>query len=205
MKRFVCLLTLLAFVALAPLAHAVKATPLTCKWEPNYSGWGLFDDGNYVYDNGVGRVRCYFGVNNKDVDLVTYNSGRTLHFIFSPADAETAAAAGLPSDFNAEVDLFGINYYGPFTSMGVGTTAQVQMDLEFHRPDSPLTYELDYSSLAATRLTQDTWLITSEVESANMYAPFAPSSLAKLNVVRRRSTQTFGTVDMPIRFTVHLK
>lgn len=197
----------LAFVAFAtPSAFAVKAQPLTCTWQANYFSIGVYgdaSDGTGVYDHNVGGVRCYFGVNERNIVLVTYNTGRKLHFKFDPASS-VPESAGLPDDFLAEVDLFGINYFGPYTSMGIGTTAQVQMDLEFHMPNNPLTYELDYSSLAVVRLDAATWRITSQVADVPSLI-VTPSPEAKLNVVRRRSAETFGTVNMPIRFEVKLK
>ena len=218
-SRFVAI-SVLAFTALAaftPRAFAAKAIPLTCNWAPNYSGFGVFDDGNATYDHnvvytpGLGKVQCYFGVNARDVDMVTYNTGRKLHFVFDPSatavkNANFDRCSETSCTFDAEVDLFGINYFGQFTAMGNGTTAQVQMDLEFHWPSgpSPRTFELDYSSLAVVRLDSKNWLISSEGSDAQ-YGPVAPSRTAKLNEIRRRGSIPFGTVDMPIRFTVTLK
>ena len=119
---------------------------------------------------------------------------------------EVVARAGLPAEFDAEVDLFGINYYGQFTAMGNGKTAQVQMDLEFHVPNGPKprTFELDYSTLAVVRQSSTTWLITTE-PTDTPYGPVTASRTSKLNEIRRKGSIPYGTVDMPIRFTVTLK
>ena len=210
MKRFAVaaslLVTLAAFTAIRPLGFAARGIPLTCNWNdpvPPYSGTGVYGDVSGEYEHGTGGVSCYFGVNARDVDMVTYNSGRTLHFVFDGSDPDVQGAAFPTATFDAEVDLFGINYFGRFTDMAVGTTAQVQMDLEFHVPEGPKprTFELDYSSLAAKRLDNNTWLITSESAPVdNGQTVF--SRTAKLNEIRRRGSVPYGEVEMPIQFTV---
>jgi hypothetical protein len=191
---------------LATYAYAARATPLVATFLDNltFTGAGVSDDGNPVYTDGSGGVRCYFGVNGRDVDLVTYNSGRTLNFTFDP-NSPGFKASGLPASFNAESDLFGINYFGPYRTMGVGTTAQVQMDLEFHVGSPPQTFELDYSSLAVKRLTSTTWLVTSNQSDIGGNPGFTASDLARLNGIRRKTVTAFGAVNMPIRFEVTLK
>ena len=214
-------LVLAAFAALTPSAFADKAQPLYCTWQPplssnsfNPSPFGIFDDGNVNYDHGIVLgLRCYFAVNGTNIDLLTYNTlpSRKLRFIFDPA-SPVPESASLPDDFMAEVDLFGINYFGPYRTMQVGTTAQVQADLEFHYPptDTPTTYELKYSSLAVTRLTKETWLFTSSAAdygcSSNPgCAGFTPSAQAELNEIRRKTVGNRGTVTMPLRFVVICK
>lgn len=157
---------------------------------------GVSGDGS-PYVNGVDGVQCYISVSKNDADLVTYNTLRKLHFQF-PAGDPAVAAAGLPSYLEAEVDFFAINYFGKYDSMGIGTTAQVQMDLEFKV--GSLTYELDYASLAVYRKDADTWLITSDQNDPEIGGnPFPWSDQAKLNVIRRRRQTTYGVVSMPFR------
>jgi hypothetical protein len=197
----VCLALFTATLASAAKKGKGSTTPLTATWS-NPVAVGVHDDGNPVYDHGTSGVQCYFGVNQKDANLVTYNTPRKLRFFF---DSSSTAwqNSGLAQDFLAEVDLFGVNYFGPYPSMGVGTTAQVQMDLEFKV--GKLTYELDYPSLAAMRLSETEWLITSDPGDIPGNPGFTASDLASLNVIRRRSQEQFGAVNMPIRFVVVMK
>ena len=214
-------LALVAVATLSPSAFAAKAQTLFCTWQlpqlPDSTGlsaFGVFDDGNVDYTHGSATgLRCYFAVNGTNIDLVTYNTlpSRKLRFKFDPASSAPESAS-LPDDFVAEVDLFGINYFGPYRTMVVNTSAQVQADLEFHYPatDTPKTYELEYSSLAVRRLSTETWLFTSSpfdiCGSGNPNcAGFTPSSQAKLNEIRRKLVRNHGTVNMPIRFLVTCK
>ncbi|MBI1939877.1 MAG: hypothetical protein HYS33_00055, partial [Acidobacteria bacterium] len=203
----------LAFVLLGSfitLGYAAKGgtkggTPLVGTVLDNQSstGYGVSGDGNGTYVDGVGGVQCYFGVNGKDADLVTYNSGRTLRFEFDP-NSPAWQNSDLPqSDFNAEIDFFGINYWGRYMDMGIGTTAQVQMDLEFKV--GRLTYELDYQSLAVIRESATKWLITSDPADIPGDPGFTASDQANLNVIRRRAQETFGAVNMPLRVELTLK
>lgn len=195
-------LVVLCSVVSVPI-FAAKATPLVASFLSHGGTTGVSDDGVPTYSDGAAGVQCYFGVNGKDVDLVTYNTPRTLHFDFDPASPALLASGITQSSFNAESDLFGINYFGPYRTMGVGTTAQVQMDLEFYV--GRITYELDYSALAAYRISETQWLITSEASDLPGYPGFSPSSTSSLNVIRRKSVTKFGAVTMPIRFTVTIK
>jgi hypothetical protein len=167
--------------------------------------YGVRDDGNYLYEDGIYGVQCYLGVSGKDLDLVTYNTNpsRTLHFVFDTT--QTAwQAAGIPSDFYAVSDAYGINYYGRYDYQRVGTTAQVAASVEFYV--GRVTYELNYQSLASYRESPTTWLITSKPNDAVWgYPGFTPSDQAALAVVRRKGNQTYGTVNMPIRFEITLK
>jgi len=213
-SRFVCLMLVCLLCTLTTFAFAGggRAQPLSCTMTSFTVGVSPDASDTYVHSGTKANpLRCYFGVGGKDFDLVTYDSGRTFHYRFDGTDPDTVSAvtaAGLPgTDFFAESDAFGINYWGRFKEMAVGATANVQMDLEFHIPNNPLTYELDYSTLAVTRLTATQWLLTSEPEAVNNGGSFGGagvSSLAKLNVIRRRNVQNFGTVDMPIRIEMTL-
>ena len=209
-KYLVLLLAAVVAVAMATPAYAAKggkkgkpggsATPTEAEFLPHGGATGVSDDGDPYYKHNIGGVQCYFGVNGRDADLVTYDTGRTLHFVFDPA---ASSVAGLDSEFDAEVDIFAINYWGKYEAMAVGSTAQVQADLEFYV--GRITYELDYPSLAVMRMTIDTWLITSDPGDIPGNPGFTASSEADLNVIRRRKQQTYATVDMPIRFYVRLQ
>ena len=202
MSKRRALLVVALVVTLTVAAWAAKSAPAVATFSTTPGGFGVFDDGNPTYDNGVGGVKVYFGVTRKDADLVTYNTGRKLHYKFD-GSSPALAASGLGSDVLAESDLFALNYFGPYTSMALGTTAQVQMDLEFKVGN--LTYELDYASLAAYKTGENTWLITSDPNDIPGFPGFTASSTAKLNVIRRKAQTTYGTVDMPIRFEMTIK
>jgi len=200
------LLFVLVFVVLATFgtsAFAAKGTPLTATFSTNLisTATGVFDDGNPVYENGIGGVQCYFSANGQNVDLVTYNTSRTLLFDFD-STSPALQLSGLPSSFHATVDLYGVNYFGPYSSMGVGTTAQVNAALQFYV--GRVTYQLAYQSLAVMRLSASTWLVTSSPNDIPGYPGFTASDQAALSVIRRKSQQTFGAVNMPIRFEVNL-
>jgi len=202
-RRLVPILALLVVGSFATLGYAKKpggggGTPSTIPTVAavDNQGQGVSGDGS-TYVDGVGGVQCYISVSKNDADLVTYNTGRTLHFEF-PAGDPAVAAAGLPASLDAEIDFFAINYYGNYDSMGLGTTAQVQMDLEFYVGSA--TYELDYASLAVYRKDANTWLITSDPNDSEIGGnPFVWSPQAKLNVIRRRRQTTYGVVSMPFR------
>jgi hypothetical protein len=211
MKRRVSVSLLVVALAftLATAAFGAKgsAQKLVATYLDNFSVFGVQDDGNPVYEDGVGSVQAYFGVSGKDVDIVTYNTGRKLRYTFDPASTpfqNSGIAAVHPSgNFLAISDLFGINYWGRYRDMGIGTTAQVQSDLEFYVGN--VTYELDYASLAVYRVNATTWLFTTDPADIPGNPGFQASKVAKLNVIRRRSVTHFGTVDMPMRFEVTLK
>ncbi|MGH9554868.1 MAG: hypothetical protein ACRD2Y_03505 [Terriglobales bacterium] len=201
------LVVALAFtVAIAAFAAKGSAQKLIATYLDNFSVFGVQDDGNATYEDGVGNVQAYFGVSGKDVDLVTYNTARKLRYTFDPASPAFQASGINPvvgSNFLAVTDLFGINYWGRYRDMGIGTTAQVQSDVEFYVGN--VTYELDYASLAVKRLNATTWLFTTDPADIGGDPGFQASPVAKLNVIRRRSVTSFGTVNMPMRFEVTLK
>ncbi|OFW43847.1 MAG: hypothetical protein A3J28_18205 [Acidobacteria bacterium RIFCSPLOWO2_12_FULL_60_22] len=215
--KFVGAVAVLVVAASTLLLAANK--PLTATWAPGtyYTTGepGVFDDGNAVYANGVGGVRCYFGVGDKNVVLVTYANpdNRKLHFVpnaLDPAENADWASAGFPTDatgnvlpFNAEVDFFGPSHGGAYTAMPVGGLGvRLHADLEFHytnpSTNSVTTFELAYSKLIAIREPGNTWLISSDP------AICGPCETAELNRVRRKGGDSFGTVTMPIQFRVSL-
>jgi hypothetical protein len=188
-------------LASATLVFALSGVPLRTMWM-NPDNYGVGSDANVFYENGVSKVQNYFGTGGGNVVLVTYSTGRKLTFQFDPTSASWQASH-LPQTVAAEVDLYGINFYGPFQSMAVGTTAQLQTTLQFKVGGN--TYELWYPSLAAMRTGTNTWLITSDPNDIPGFPGFTASSSANLSVFRKRSRTTFGSVSMPIRFEVNLK
>ena len=188
-----------------------NGTPLTTTFSTQllstFTTYSVKDDGKGPYYNLVDGVQGYFGVNGKDLDLVTYETPRMLHFTFNPKSAAWQAS-GIPQDFTTVVDFYGINYWGQYLVQGIGTTAQVHGTLQFYV--GRVTYELDYQSLACYRENSNTFLITSEPYPYDPLIPygypgFTVSNQAALNTVRRRSITNFGTVNMPIRFEVTLQ
>jgi hypothetical protein len=183
-------------------AFAAKGIPLAATFLPQ-SGYGVTSDASPIYSNGVNRVQVYLTSGGGTLDLITYSTGRKLTFAFDPSSS-TWQASGLPQLSQSEVDLYGINFYGPFSSMGVGTTALLKTSLQFRSGGS--TYELAYPSLAVTRTATDTWLITSDSADFGGGNPgFDVSDSADLGVFRKRGRADFGTVNMPIHFQVQLK
>ena len=188
-------------LATATLLFAATGTPLRTMWLNPYT-YGVGSDANVFYENGVNKVKNYFGSGGGNVVLVTYSTGRKLTFEFDPTSA-VWQSSGLPQTLAAEVDLYGINFYGPFQAMAVGSTAQLQTTLQFKVGGN--TYELWYPALAAMRTGSNTWLITSDPNDIPGYPGFTASANANLSVFRRRSRTAFGSVSMPIRFEVNLK
>jgi hypothetical protein len=182
-------------------AFAGKGIPLAATFLPQ-SGYGVSSDANPINSNGVNRVQVYLTSGGGTVDLITYSTGRKLTFAFDPSSSAWQAS-GLPQLSQAEVDLYGINFYGPFSSMGIGTTALLKTSLQFKSGGS--TYELAYPSLAVKRKSADTWLITSDRSDIGYDPGFDASDSADLGVFRKRSRADFGTVNMPIHFEVQLK
>jgi hypothetical protein len=182
-------------------AFAGKGIPLAATFLPQ-SSYGVSSDANPIYSNGVNRVQVYLTSGGGTVDLITYGTGRKLTFAFDPSSSAWEAS-GLPQLSQAEVDLYGINFYGPFSSMGIGTTALLKTSLQFKSGGS--TYELAYPSLAVKRKSADTWLITSDRSDIGYDPGFDASDSADLGVFRKRSRADFGTVNMPIHFEVQLK
>lgn len=187
-------------------AYAAKGTPLVATFASLLSTPSVSGDASAVYANGSNGVQVYFGVSGKDVDLVTYNTGRTLHFVFDTS-SPAFQASGLPISGvgNWEVDFYGVNFFGAYTSVGIGNTAQVHGVLQWHVPNSPSTYQLDYQSLAAMRISQNTWLVTSNPADIPGFPGFTASDQALLSSFRKRINNDYGAVNMPIHFTVVLQ
>ncbi len=198
-RRAIFVLALL--IALACFALAKGSAPIVITFDP-VIGDGINDDGkgSYTYAN---HVSAYLGNDGASIVLVTYSSGRTLHFTFDPADP-VWQASGLPQDFNAEVDIYANNWYGSFLSMGITSGAQVDTSLMFHWNRS--TYELHYRTLAVERTGQNEWLVTSQQSDLTYGYGFTPDNTPTLSVARRRANTTFGqTQPMPIHFTFSIQ
>lgn len=200
-RRAILVLCLIVAIAVAAIAKG-SSTPLVAEFLAT-SPYGVNGDG-YAYANNVrGNVDVYLS-SSQTLVVMTYSSGRTLSFHFDPASPAWQAAnsaAGLPQFFAAEIDLNGINYYGTFTGMALNSVAQVKTDLRFHYAGS--TWNLAYPSLAVQRTSATTWEISSE--QTDIPYPAIASSSASLQVQRRRSNTNYGTVDMPVHFTITLQ
>jgi|GEM_PF-3631902 len=200
-RRVVVFLSLL-FLAMAALpAVAQKGASTNTFWQPTLAlnSAGVTADGNNAYLNGVGGVQSYLGAGGKNVNLVTYGTGRRLHFVFNSASIPWQNS-GLPQDFTAEVVAFGVNYFGPYSTMGVGTTAQVALTIQFIY--NGVTYELAWASVAGYHDTATSWLITWRALDIPGYPGFSPSDQATLSRLRHNSRTTYGVVNMPVRFSV---
>ena len=200
------LLVATAVLCLATAAIAARSTALRADFLPNLSsnGAGVSDDGDPSYLNGVDGVKVYFGVNNGNANLITYSTGRALTFKLDPA-SNAAVASGLPTSapFEAEVDFYGINYYGQFQSMGIDTTAQMKGSLQFKANNT--TYELLYQSLAVKRVATNSWLVTTNAAELGGFPGFNASDQAELSSFRKRTRLIYGAVNMPMRFTLTLQ
>src|SRR3569832_2207870 len=108
MRRIV--LGLCVVLLAVTVVFAGSGTPLIATFLPNNSITGVSSDSSAIYANGVKRVQVYLGAGGGNVDLVTYSTGRKLTFAF---DASSAAwqASKLPQLSQAEVDLYGVNFY----------------------------------------------------------------------------------------------
>ena len=210
--------TVMALVMAASTLLWSRNTPVNATWAANYSGSGVFGltaggaVQNTAYNDGEGSVRCYFGVKDKNVVLLTYSNRanpdpRMLHFVAGDY-ASAFAALGLPDEFSAEVDFFGISHGGPYTDMQIGDVVRLHADLEFHYSDTNTvaTYEFAYGTLAAIRQADDNghrvWLITSDEADVPAGSGVFPSATADLKQVRRKGGGISRTVEMPIRFLV---
>ena len=201
-RRVVCVfLAILSFAALA--AAAPKGASTSTFWQPTLAltSAGVTDDGNNAYLNGVNGVQSYMGAGGNNVNLVTYGTGRRLHFVFDAA-SPAWQNSGLPQNFMAEITSFGVNYFGAYSTMGVGTTAQVALTIQFKY--NGVTYELAWASVAGYRQTATTWLITWNALDIPGYPGFAPSDQATLSRLRNNSRTKYGVVGMPVRYSVQL-
>jgi hypothetical protein len=165
---------------------------------------GVFSDslGTNYYD-GIDGVQFYFGVNGRNVNLITYDTPRELDLKFDTGSTAWVNSK-LPAEVVSTVTLFGVNYFGQFEAMAVGSTAQLQMDIEFKNGSSPLTYEVTYASIAAMRESESTWLITSASSDIPGDPGFTASDQAVLSAIKKHSQTVYGTVSMPVRFEVTL-
>lgn len=199
-RSAISLCILLSVMAVLP-AVAQKGAATNTFWQPTLglTSAGVTDDGNNAYLNGVGGVQSYMGAGGNNVNLVTYGTGRRLHFVFSSASTPWRNS-GLPQDFTAEITSFGVNYFGGYSTMGVGTTAQVALTIQFKYGN--VTYELTWASVAGYHDTATSWLITWRSLDLPGYPGFSPSDQATLSRLRHNSRTTYGVVNMPVRYSV---
>jgi hypothetical protein len=195
-------LTVLLVASLGFAAAKSSAIKLTTVFQTP-AGFGVFSDTGNAYIHGIDGVQSYFGSNGGNVNLVTYSTPRKIHLKFDTSQAAWQNSH-LPSDFQGTVDLYGINYYGQFTSMNVDTTALLPASLQFKSPDGVTTWELNYASLVVSRIDATTWRITSDVNAGDGFWPddAIPSDVAKLSMIRKRGSVAYGNVNMPITYTV---
>jgi hypothetical protein len=183
-------------------AIAGKSTALNASMLPQAAGTAaVTDDGSSLYANGVDRVQVYLGAGGKDVDLVTYSSKRGFHFHFDAA-ATAWQNSHLPQDSNAQVDFYGVNFFGPYVSQAIGTTAQVHGVIQFKSGSN--TYQLDYPAMASKRLSANTWLLTTDPAEIGGFPGFTAGDQAGLSLVRKKGNVDYGSVNMPfhIQFTL---
>jgi hypothetical protein len=172
----------------------------------NRSPVGVTGDGSPSYVDGQEGVKSYFGVFGKDVNLLTYDTARKLHFTFDPSSSAFRASGIGPlggADLMGTTTLYGLNFWGRYRDMGSGTTAQVRLELEFYVNGA--FYQLQYDSLAVYRKGANTWLLTSDPADIPGNPGFLASPAAQLGAVKNRVVSGFGTVNMPIRFEVTLR
>ncbi|HTK95917.1 MAG TPA: hypothetical protein VL382_09790 [Terriglobales bacterium] len=202
MRRSLLAVVLVLSLTFAAVATS-KGTATNTFLMPNLSltGAGVSDDGNNAYLNGVSGVQSYLGAGGNNVNLVTYSTGRKLHFVFD-SSSPAWRNSGLPQNFTAEITSFGVNYFGGYVTMGVGTTAQVALTIQFKVNN--VTYELAWASVAGYHDTATSWLITWSALDLPGYPGFSPSNQATLSRLRNNTRAKYGVVNMPVRFSVQL-
>jgi hypothetical protein len=189
-------------IVISGISWGAKFTRVDVWWDTSEVSLskGAFDDGNPLYL--CGPVESYFGDSGRGFVMLTDDTPRALIFNFDPGSAAWQRS-GLPGTFVAAVDIHGTNYSGQFEEMKVGGTAQVGMDVEFKTNN--MAYRLTYQSIAAVRTSKTTWLITSFPSDVLGYPGFTTSDQADLSVINKQARQTFGTLNMPIRFELRLQ
>ena len=200
MRRSLSVVILALCIVSMLFAKGTGGTPATATFLTAGST-GVFADSSGAYLNGVGGVKSYIGSGGKDYDLVTYSTGRYLTITFAGTLADTqvwSANAKLPQSNSYQVDFYGVNFYGPFSTMGAGTTAQVHGVLQFHYLNN--TYQLDYQSLQVVRDAISGVYHFSSIRDE--YSPVAASPQAMLSLVRKGGNANYGTVTLPITFDV---
>ncbi len=183
----------------ASVVLAVAGPPLAAVWSTNPLGSasGVFRDRNSVYKNRTDGVQCNFDVKGQGVELVTYGTQRGLRFKFG-STSSAWRASGLKPSFLAAVGLYGVNYFGKYVDMAVGTTAQVKVSIQFSQNN--VAYDLTYPSIAVMRVSPSLWLFTSDREDIPGNPGFNASDQAAISVLEKRGQRLFGAVHMPIRF-----
>jgi hypothetical protein len=200
MRRSLSIAVLALCVVTMLFAKGTGGTPATATFIPPSAGiTGVFSDNGGAYANGVSGVKSYFGSAGKDYELVTYSTSRYLTITFGDADSAAWSTNGkLPKSNSYQVAFNGVNFYGPYSTMGAGTTAQVHGVLQFHYLSN--TYQLDYQALEVKRDAVTGVYHFSSIKSE--YSPVPTSSQAMLSLVRSRGNVNYGTVILPISFDV---
>lgn len=202
MRRF--LLTCLLVAGSVTLLWAAKAIPLSSTFDALVSDFGVTSHGSATYTDREERtVTNQITVSGRNVVLHTYNSSRMLRFQFDSGTTAWGRSGLSAPSIVTQVNLYGVNYYGPFVSMGVGTTAQLKTMIEFYQGGN--TYYLEYPQLAVKRVSPTSWMVTSDPGLIGGYPGFLASSQADFGVFRRKARDSFGAVDMPITFTFSVK
>ena len=193
----IALLTLCVFSML--FAKGTGGTPMTATFQPSTGAIGVYSDNQGPYLNGVGGVKSYIGSGGKDYDLVTYSTGRNLTITFDPNSPQVwNGNAKLPQSNSYQVDFYGVNFYGPFSTMAPGTTAQVHGVLQFHYLKN--TYQLDYQTLEVVRDATSGAYHFSSIPGP--WSPVPSNSNAMLSLVRKGGNVNYGTVVLPIQFDI---
>jgi hypothetical protein len=205
---------------LAPEASFAKSggshAPLRFRWNDDGKGAvsGVYSDteGDYVDGEDIGSlpVRAYFSVGGgRNAYLVTYHSTRELCFDFPDVPVvQTLVTSGeFPGlGFCAQSDMFLVNRPA-YESMAImpeslsstpwewtGATWP-SLEIEFYpRGTTEVTYDLHFSSLRLIRTASGTWEAVTHDNTQTV-----------LSVVRRKSNQRLGVVDVPTAFTMMLK
>ena len=199
MRRSSSIAILIVCVVSMLFAKGTGGTPMTATFAPPSGAVGVYSDNQGPYMNGVGGVKSYIGSGGKDYDLVTYSTGRYLTITFdSSAPLVWGTNAKLPQNSSYQVDFYGVNFYGPYSSMAPGTTAQVHGVLQFHYLSN--TYQLDYQTLEVVRdATSGAYHISS---IRGPWSPVPSNSNAMLSLVRKGGNVNYGTVVLPIQFDI---
>lgn len=213
-QRLIATLLFLTWAATASNIIAATQTPVNATFDlpeifsgdtSSLNGTGVFGDSFGVYANGVDQVQCFFGKDNANAVLFTYNSTsppRTLTLTFNPSSAAWQAS-GLKNSFSTTVDFYLPSNSISYTSIKVGSTIQVRAHLDFFVGST--TFRLHYPSLAAQRMSANTWLISSDQADNTNPTAFYASPVSTLQTYRGGSQQVFGTVEMPVRFELVLQ
>jgi hypothetical protein len=196
MRRFLSVAVVALCVVTMLFAKGTGGAPFTATFAVASGGTGVFSDNQGPYQNGVSGVKSYIGSGGKDYDLVTYSTTRYLTIVAPTSQSWTNSK--LPQSGSYQVDFYGVNFYGPYSTMGPGTTAQVHGVLQFHYLGN--TYQLDYQTLEVVRDPTNGAYHFSSIPGP--WSPVPSSSNAMLSLVRKGGNVNYGTVVLPIQFDI---